>query len=358
MVRQKPPIRLLILQNSLMPYRIPLYEALAEQYDLTVAYVKGDCPAGKVSFRQLLLPTYQWSGVAWQKNLAQLCKKFHVVISMFDLHWIGYMALAFGPRPYKLILWGIGVSSQYGFNELHLFDPIRRLIAARVDGLLLYSEQARVHYISHGFPAQKLFVAPNTVATRLPATYWESHRKSERYKLLFIGSLQFRKQIESLIDSFQELADQFNQVELHIIGEGPALEALQRLANQSGFTQRIYFHGAIHSDSELAAHFHASIACISPGQAGLSVLKSFSFGVPFITRSSAITGGERFNITNGNNGILYFNDLSQVLRRLILNPTEIRRLSATAFHYYWTHRTLKSMTDGFHRAIAHTLAQP
>ena len=43
---------------------------------------------------------------------------------------------------------------------------------------------------------------------------------------------------------------------------------------------------------------------ISYGQAGLSVLQAFAFGVPFLTTENAISGGEKHNIENGKNGFL------------------------------------------------------
>jgi hypothetical protein len=81
---------------------------------------------------------------------------------------------------------------------------------------------------------------------------------------------------------------------------------------ENGLAESVIFHGAIYDEKELSVHFKNALLCISPHQAGLSVAKSMGYGVPFVTYKEAITGGERYHITDGVNGILYENDADLV----------------------------------------------
>ena len=92
---------------------------------------------------------------------------------------------------------------------------------------------------------------------------------------------------------------------LMIVGSGSEEHTLKLKVCEYGLEDQIQFLGAIYKESELAKLFTESIICISPNQAGLSVLKSMGYGVPYVTHKDAITGGEILNIKNGENGIVY-----------------------------------------------------
>ncbi|PWJ57633.1 glycosyltransferase involved in cell wall biosynthesis [Dyadobacter jejuensis] len=347
-------IRLLILQKRLPTFRIPLFEALSARYTLTVAYTDG-AALDRVSFQQTRLTPTRLGSLVILKGLATYCQNFQIVICMFDLHWLSCIALAFHPRPFRLILWGAGLSTSAGFQRYKHFDWLRSLIARKADAVLLYSEVAQKQYLNWGLPPTQVTVAPNTIATKLPSHYWQRRREGVKNKLVFIGTMAPRKGIDTLIKSFELLATEFPKLELHFIGDGPWKTQLTSLIEESEFSSRMYCHGQLEDDHSLSSIFMEASACISPGQAGLAVLKSFSFGVPFITSRGAITGGERFNIIDGATGHFYDQDLTHCLRQCLINPQDMERMSTIAFHYYWAHRTQLQMVAEFEAAIQRTL---
>ncbi len=75
---------------------------------------------------------------------------------------------------------------------------------------------------------------------------------------------------------------------LNIIGDGPEFKVLYRYIIKNNFSHRI-LRGAIFDDYVLKNYFERAICLISPGQAGLTVLKSFAYGIPFVTKYNAIT---------------------------------------------------------------------
>lgn len=95
------------------------------------------------------------------------------------------------------------------------------------------------------------------------------------------------------------------------------------------------------------------IVCISPDQAGLSVLKSFGYGVPFVTHRDAITGGERLNIENGVNGVLFdsFDEITEIIKDCAERPECYMEMGKSAKKYYDENRTVRQMVNGFLEAI-------
>lgn len=93
--------------------------------------------------------------------------------------------------------------------------------------------------------------------------------------------------------------------------------------------------------------------CISPTQAGLSVLTSLGHGVPFVTRCDAITGGEINNIVHGYNGYLYSSskELYEIILESKKNPKFMHKMGLQCFEYYNNFCTIENMGKGFLDAI-------
>ena len=122
---------------------------------------------------------------------------------------------------------------------------------------------------------------------------------------------------------------------------------------------KIVLTGAIFDDAALGRYFAAAIACVSPKQAGLTVLKSMGCGVPYITRRDAITGGELFNIEHGVNGVLYERpeELKNVILDLTEHPETYMLYGSRARAYYEANRRPEQMAQGFFQAVQYALSQ-
>ena len=121
----------------------------------------------------------------------------------------------------------------------------------------------------------------------------------------------------------------------------------------NGLQDKIEMKGAIYDVHEKAKVICRAIACVSPFQAGLSVLECLGYGVPFVTCKDAITGGELFNIQNGKNGVLL--DDAGELKDVILDMTNNKRkyiiMGENGYSYYWKYRTPEIMAQGLIDAI-------
>lgn len=349
-------MRVIILYNKIFHYRIPVWNELAKMCDLTVTYSEGDgkVPEGMaVYFNIMFLPAWKFKGIVIQKkNIRKLCRDYDVVIAYGNISWLKYSTLPwFNKTP--VIFHTIGVSASYkkGFDEHKEWDKIRKFFYSKADAIAFYTDYPISKYETMGIPREKMFVAPNTVAVA------QMLEKPKKDSLLFIGTLYKEKGIQLLLDTYKSLKSECLLPPLNIIGKGADYDMIYQWIQYNGMQNCIFLRGAIYDIREKAKFFSRALACISPKQAGLSVLESMGYGVPFISSKNAITGGELLNVCNGENGIVMEseNDLADVLRDISMNPTKYIAMGEKAKTFYDNNRTPKHMAMGFWKAIQYVI---
>ena len=312
--------RVIILYNKLFHYRIPIWNILARYCDLTVTYSEGKeitIPAN-VCFKVKYLKTYANVNrfVIQKDNIRKIAKEYDVVIAYGNIAWLKYSTLPWFNKT-KVIFWTIGVSASYdsGYDKRNTWDRIRTYFYKKANALIFYTSYPIDKYEKRGIPREKMFVAPNTVAVE---PIKEDIRKDS---LLFIGTLYRQKGIQYLLNAYKVNRDNPNLLPLNIIGEGPDSMYVANWIKENKLESIIKMHGAIYDNKDKAKFFKRAYACISPLQAGLSVLESMGYGVPFITVKDAITGGELFNIHNGIDGVTMdsIDELTDVLADICNN---------------------------------------
>ena len=71
-----------------------------------------------------------------------------------------------------------------------------------------------------------------------------------------------------------------------LIGNGDKFSLITKMIKDYELNNRIFLKGKITDNSNLAEEYNKAIISVSLGQAGLSVLQSFGFGVPFLTKNN------------------------------------------------------------------------
>jgi len=360
-MNKKPKV--LLIQEYIPHYRMPIFNDLAEQVDLCVVYSKGTLPPG-AKFMTKYIPTrtipinllFKKTGRTYSTiSYYRLAQDFDVVICIAYYKWIDMTMMEYLPHKYKLIYWGIGVSASYGelYDTNQSFAKQTCRHARNVDAMLFYSDYPVRKYVSMGVPPQKLFVANNTVEVS-SLTYTPRNRNN----FLFIGTLYKEKQVDVLIEAYREAQSKNDNIfPLTIIGDGSERSRLESMVKSYKLSNNITFVGNITNEQILKSYFSNSILCISPNQAGLSVLKSMGYGVPYVTHKDAITGGEIFNIHNGLDGILMndFSELENILIECSCNPEKYLSMGKAAYDFYHKNRMPRIMVKGFIDAIKYVL---
>lgn len=346
--------KVLILYNKLFHYRTPIFKILADKFDLRVAYSLGKENKENVNFKVEKKSIYKFNRFVIHKdNILKYCNNFDVVIAYGDIAWLKLSGLAFQKeRNFKLLFWTIGVSASYNkkFDAVTKWDNFRDFFYKKADGMIFYTDYPIQKYIERGYRREKLFVAPNTVEVANISLNLINKKNS----FLFIGTLYYEKGLSSLLENYKAayLIDK-NIFPLIIIGDGKEKQQVIDWIVKNKMEGKIYLKGAIYDEKLISIFFNKAIACLSPNQAGLSVLKSMGYGVPYITMADAITGGERLNITHNINGILYENenDLKEILLDIIKNKQKYYEMGIAAKKYYDSCRTPQDMATGLEMAI-------
>ncbi len=186
-------------------------------------------------------------------------------------------------RGRRVIGWGLGAPKRSGVwsHFIHQFDAI-----------LSYSQRGAEEYTSLGFPRDKIFVAHNSVSPK-PMLNIERLTFNVQPILLFVGRLQSRKRVDSLLRACAEMG---SNPRLMIVGDGPERTALEALAKE------VYpsadFIGAKHG-ADLKPYFEQADLFVLPGTGGLAVQEAMSHGLPVIVAKGDGTQDDLVRAENG-----------------------------------------------------------
>ena len=106
-------------------------------------------------------------------------------------------------------------------------------------------------------------------------------------------------------------------IKLVIVGDGQEADRLKILITKLNLESRVFLKKGTYDNLKIRNYYSRSLASISLNQAGLSILQSFSYKVPFITKSNSISGGEKNNIFHGFNGFLIGDSRSEIENMII-----------------------------------------
>jgi glycosyltransferase involved in cell wall biosynthesis len=230
-----------------------------------------------------------------------------------------------------------------------------------LDVIFVPSPEAGVHYAQFGFQKDRIVTMPEFVD---PSRFHPEAFQSEPYpvsfdpdrpfRLLHVGRLMRMKGIDLLIRALTELRRNGRIVTLSIIGDGPQLERLKKLAVDLGATESIIFVPWT-DESGLADAYAASDAfvhpCRFPEPFGRTVLEALFFSRPVITSK-----GSGSEWAAGKAGVATrmgsAEDLELTLSKLYDNPNRLSALSNNAperVEFYKVDRWLDILEDTFKR---------
>ena len=344
-------MKVAFVHKLIYDYRLSFYDMLGDEpdIDLTVLHSGQPMASQSSSFTEVILAERKVGGFLWQSDLESRLKDQDVVVYLFDIRYLSTIWHLGRCRvrrkdQARVLFWGIGFGTSFigrlAGNRLRV--PLTHLC----EGVAVYMPKNKVALVRAGVAAEKVFVAPNTVQIKKPFL----PKLSNRCRFVFLGSLKSRKRLEDLLIAFAEIVTKLPANSgVDIIGGGD-IHHYQKIASSLGIADKVKFHGHVTDEAIISEVFSNALACISPGQIGLTVLHSFAFGTPFVTSYDAISGGEIENLTHGHTGMFYdgsVGQLSDVMLAFSLTPEMSHQMGEAAYLYYSEKMTLDKLTGSF-----------
>jgi glycosyltransferase involved in cell wall biosynthesis len=265
-------------------------------------------------------------------------------------------------RGRPVIGWGLGAPSPHAFGSL---SPLRlRYRSAQRDGerglqvriwssfikqfdaMIAYSQRGAEEYAALGFPCEKIFVAHNSVS-RAPNSR-PTHRQTsmDRFTILFVGRLQARKRVDSLLKACAQLDV---KPRLVIIGDGPERENLKAFAQETYPSAE--FVGAKHG-AELKPYFTEADLFVLPGTGGLAIQEAMSYGLPVIV---ARGDGTQDDLVRAENGWQIppddFDSLVATMKEALSDVARLRRMGEESYRIVREEINIEKMVETFVTAL-------
>ena len=347
------PGRLAVQQRVLPGYRAPFFDLLASACDGGMSLFTGSPRPGEgiTTAKQLQIANYRLG-----KNLHFFSGPFYLCYQLGLLNWLQHWnpdALIVEANPRYLstpsairwmherkrpvIGWGLGsppvceLRKQRRASFIHQFDA-----------MIAYSQRGADEYATLGFPREKIFIAHNSVSA--PPSFVPDHRllTIDRFTILFVGRLQARKRIDSLLRACAQLN---SRPRLVIVGDGPERDALQVLAKE------IYpgaeFIGAKHGE-ELKPYFLEADLFVLPGTGGLAVQEAMSYGLPVIVAQG---DGTQDDLVRKENGWQVppgdFDALVAVMKDALSDVARLRKMGEESYRIVKEEINIEKMVETF-----------
>ena len=197
----------------------------------------------------------------------------------------------------------------------------------KVDRYIVAAEFTRQKYIQAGFPEHKISVKPHFV---FPPQQSQSH---DQGYALYIGRLSEEKGVDVLLKAWESLPE----IPLRVIGTGPLLEELKRLAWQKGMSQ-VQFLGYV-SYEQYDSNFKAAKFLVVPSICYESLprvmVEAYSYGIPVL---ASRLGSMKDSVIEQKTGLLFESgntqDLAQKARWLVQHQPELEEMRRSSREEY------------------------
>jgi glycosyltransferase involved in cell wall biosynthesis len=350
------------LQQRVLPsYRVPFFDLLASACTGGMSLFAGQ-PRTEESIDT---GTLQVAGYAPAKNVHLFNGPFYLCYQRGLLGWLAewnpdaliveanprYLstpsAVKWMQRRGRPVLgWGLGSPPLPG-PLAGLRQNRRTRFLSRFDALIAYSQRGAEEYAALGLPREKIFVAHNAVSAAPGNAPDRSPKTEDRLTILFVGRLQARKRVDSLLKACAEMPE--SKPRLVIVGDGPERGNLEQIARQ--VYPSAQFIGEKHGNA-LNPYFAGADLFVLPGTGGLAVQEAMSHGLPVIvakgdgTQDDLVRPENGWQVPPGDYGALV-----STMREALSDVKRLREMGAESFRIVSQEINLEKMVDVFVRAL-------
>jgi glycosyltransferase involved in cell wall biosynthesis len=212
--------------------------------------------------------------------------------------------------------------------------------AARAACALVLRRSAAVTTVSGWLASQAAAIAPGPAGpprvAPMPVDDHAFHPGSgqrPRDELLFVGRLDAQKGADVALRALAELRGPAAALPLRVVGAGPLLPGLRRLADELGIAGRLRWEGQL-PQAELADRYRRAVALLVPGQhegLGLAAVEAQLSATPVV---AAASGGLLDVVADGRTGRTFPPGqpaaLARAVEAVVADPATAARLAEAA----------------------------
>jgi glycosyltransferase involved in cell wall biosynthesis len=342
---QKSKLKVILVTNIIAPYRIPVYNYLANQVDLNVFFLgekeknrKWEILKDEIKFKYQILRGWHFFfqnrdwGLHINYDLVfKLIKTESDILVITGYESPGYWLALFYAKlsRRKFIFWNgttlLSIRSSNFFVNL-----MRRIFIKNADAYLTYGTLAKEFLVHYGAKADKVVVGCNTVDVAkfrqdsqsiLPKKEEIKKQKGlPRLNIIFSGQLIERKGLMVLLRAFQELNR--DDIGLIVLGDGPEKEKYQNYCRENKI-KNVFFEG--HQPmNKIIEYYTIADVLVCPSSLevwGLIINEAMACGLPIICSDKV--GAGRDLVKHGINGYIFkannVEDLKSYLDKILSN---------------------------------------
>ena len=266
-----------------------------------------------------------------------LCRKYK--IRLIHAHWVipqGLLALLARPLlPGKIKV----LSTSHGGDLFSLqgrgLQALKRFVFRRSDHVTVVSNAMRDHLEQIGCNSGNVTV--QSMGVDLSTRFVPGNRPAGPNRLIYVGRLVEKKGVATLVTAIHLLKNDFPELRLTIVGDGPEKPALEKLVADFGVNAQIDFAGSQPNENVPQYYQSAGIAVVPSivaadgDQEGLGLVAVEALGCGCVTIVSDLPA-LRDVVSDGENGLVFratdATDLSEKIRHLLTNTALFERLGS------------------------------
>lgn len=248
----------------------------------------------------------------------------------------------------------------------YLLNGLGKYLIKKADSIRVDSSDLVSYFIDKGIPKEHIFLIPVYIFTKKFFNNLDKSKFSEEYGkydniILYVGRLSIEKNIPLLLKSAKTVLSKFPNTLFLILGTGPELEQLKRLAINLKIEKNVVFKGPV-PHKEISGYYAICDIFVIPSThegRSIALAEAIASGCPVI---STDVSGARDVVDDGYNGyIIPLNDKSALEQRIIklLSDLQLRKIMGNRGRSF-AHKELDieqnafKLAEMYHKVITRT----
>ena len=237
-----------------------------------------------------------------------------------------------------------GYTASGVFSKLFIYKALDCLLSYRPDRVVVVTDRLRKSLLSKN----NVRFIPNGIDVDEGANQAEPMSLHQGRYIAVVGRLSAEKAIDTAIGAFAQIADEYQDYSLVIVGEGPERPELEAFAKSSGFADRIVFVG--YSERAVIYISNAEALLISSETEGLplTLLEAMRVKTPVVSTPvgeipNVLGHGEFGYLSSG----ISEASLAKVLVEPLANPDQACEKARLAYGRFLAEYTSDQMNERY-----------